>query len=81
MFLYASIFEHHENAGAEWFRICEGHEMQYRVYTLEMNSFMVRVRTEQSCVGYMLKFVMCATWVSLSAICSHACRVLKWHLG
>jgi len=60
--LFSSIME----TRAEWFRIPEGSEMQYRVYTLEMNSFTVKVRTKQSCVGYVLKFVMYATWVSMS---------------
>jgi len=78
---YASLFEHYENVGAEWFRISEGSEMQYRVYTLEMNSFTVKVRTKQSCVGYMLKFIMCATWVSMSCHpqpCMHSTQIASW---
>jgi len=49
MFFYASLFKHHENAWAEWFRISEGSEVWYRVYTLEMNSLTVRVITKQMC--------------------------------
>lgn len=66
---------------AEWFRIPEGSEMQYRVYTLEMNSFTVKVRTKQSCVGYVLKFVMYATWVSMSCQlqpCMQSTQTASW---
>jgi hypothetical protein len=78
---YASLFEHHENAEAEWFRISEDSEMWYRVYTLEMNSFTVTVRTKQSCVGCMLKFVLCATWVSVSCHlqpCMQSTQMASW---
>lgn len=55
--------------------------MQYRVYTLEMNSFTVRVITKQRCVGYMLKFIMCATWVSMSCHlqpCMQSTQMASW---
>lgn len=55
--------------------------MRYRVYALEVNSFTVRVRTKQSCVGYMLKFIMCATWVSMSCHlqpCMQSTQIASW---
>lgn len=61
---------------AEWFRISEGSEMWYRMYTLEMNNFAVRVKTKQSCVGYTLKSVMCSTWVSMS--CMQSTPMASW---
>ena len=55
--------------------------MRYRVYMLEMNSFTVRVRAKQSCVGYMLKFIMCAIWVSMSCHlqpCVQSTQMASW---
>jgi len=70
--LFSSIMK----TGAEWLRISEGSEMWYRVCTLQMNSFTVRVRTKQSCVGYVLKFVMCSACVSMS--CMQSTQMASW---
>ena len=36
----------------------------------------VYIRNEQSCVGYVLKFVMCSTWVSMS--CMQSTQMASW---